>query len=47
MGTAADSSWVRFLRRGAVPRIKFHNLRHSHATHMLANGVHVKVASSA
>jgi integrase len=29
----------------ALPRIRFHDLRHSHATHMLASGVHVKVAS--
>jgi integrase len=28
-----------------LPRIPFHNLRHSHATHMLAAGVHPKVAS--
>jgi integrase len=28
-----------------LPRVPFHNLRHSHATHMLAAGVHPKVAS--
>jgi integrase len=28
-----------------LPRIRFHDLRHGHATHMLASGVHVKVAS--
>jgi integrase len=28
-----------------LPRLRFHDLRHSHATHMLASGVHVKVAS--
>ena len=28
-----------------LPRIPFHNLRHTHATHMLAAGVHPKVAS--
>jgi integrase len=28
-----------------LPRIPFHNLRHSHATHMLVAGVHPKVAS--
>jgi integrase len=38
--------WVRFLARTpALPRIRFHDLRHAHATHMLANGVHPKVAS--
>jgi integrase len=28
-----------------LPRVRFHDLRHTHATHMLASGVHVKVAS--
>lgn len=28
-----------------VPRIRFHDLRHSHATHLLAAGVNVKVVS--
>ena len=38
--------WVRFLARTpALPRIRFHDLRHAHATHMLASGVHPKVAS--
>jgi integrase len=29
----------------ALPRIRFHDLRHAHATHMLAARVHPKVAS--
>ena len=29
----------------ALPRIRFHDLRHAHATHMLAAGIHPKVAS--
>jgi integrase len=37
--------WVRFLARTELPRIKFHNLRHSHATHMLRSNVHPKVVS--
>lgn len=38
--------WVRFLRRHPnLPRIRFHDLRHAHATHLLASGVHPKVAS--
>jgi integrase len=38
--------WVRFLARTpALPRIRFHDLRHAHATQMLANGVHPKIAS--
>ena len=38
--------WVRFVaRNGALPRIRFHDLRHAHATHLLSSGVHPKVAS--
>jgi integrase len=28
----------------ALPRIRFHDLRHTHATQLLANGVHPKIA---
>jgi integrase len=38
-------SWHRFLARTKFPRVRFHDLRHSHATHMLASGVHPKIAS--
>jgi integrase len=38
-------SWVRFLAATGLPRIRFHDLRHSHATALLSNGVHPKVAS--
>jgi integrase len=38
--------WVRFLARNTnLPRIRFHDLRHAHATHLLVSGVHPKVAS--
>ncbi|HEV7417193.1 MAG TPA: site-specific integrase, partial [Tianweitania sediminis] len=37
--------WVRILGKTALPRIRFHDLRHSHASQMLANGVHPKIAS--
>jgi integrase len=38
--------WVRFLaRHPGLPRIRFHDLRHAHATHLLASGIHPKVAS--
>ena len=37
--------WVRLLRVRKLRRIRFHDLRHAHATHLLANGVHPKVAS--
>jgi len=37
--------WVRFLVKSTLPRIRFHDLRHAHATHLLASGVHPKIAS--
>ena len=37
--------WVRLLATKRLPRIRFHDLRHAHATHLLAAGVHPKVAS--
>ena len=33
------------LAKTTLPRTRFHDLRHAHATHLLANGVHPKVAS--
>jgi integrase len=29
--------------RAGVPRVRFHDLRHSHATQLLANGIHPKI----
>ena len=38
--------FARFMRRlRDLPRVRFHDLRHSHATQLLASGVHPKVAS--
>lgn len=37
--------WFRKLAGTSLPRIRFHDLRHAHATHMLGSGVHPKVAS--
>jgi integrase len=37
--------WVRVLAAKKLPRIRFHDLRHAHATHLLASGVHPKIAS--
>jgi len=42
---AIYKSWWRFLLDSGLPRIRFHDLRHSHATALLAGGVHPKVAS--
>ena len=37
-------AFVKFIRRHGLPQIRLHDLRHSHATHMLAAGVHPKIA---
>ena len=38
--------FARFMRRlKDLPRVRFHYLRHSHATQLLASGVHPKIAS--
>jgi integrase len=37
--------WVRLISASTLPRLRFHDLRHAHATHLLSSGVHVKVAS--
>jgi integrase len=37
--------WVRLSQVKGLPRIRFHDLRHAHATHLLASGVHPKIAS--
>jgi integrase len=38
-------AWNRFIAAAKLPRIRFHDLRHSHATHLLVSGVHPKIAS--
>lgn len=37
--------WIRVISNTSLPRIRFHDLRHTHASQMLAAGVHPKVAS--
>ena len=37
--------WVRLIEKTSLPRIRFLDLRHTHASQMLAAGVHPKVAS--
>jgi integrase len=37
--------WGRFMKGTKLARLRFHDLRHTHATHMLANVVHPKIAS--
>lgn len=37
--------WVRLITKTALPRIRFHDLRHTHASQLLSAGVHPKIAS--
>lgn len=37
--------WDRKIANTGLPRIRFHNLRHTHASHMLAANVHPKIVS--
>src|SRR3954453_15571389 len=37
--------WQKLAGRRGLRRIRFHDLRHAHATHLLASGVHPKIAS--
>jgi integrase len=43
--TYITHEWVKLINGTGLPRIRFHDLRHAHATHLLASGVHPKVAS--
>lgn len=38
-------AWQKLLSSLALPKIRFHDLRHTHATQLLAAGVHPKIAS--
>ncbi|MED0676944.1 tyrosine-type recombinase/integrase [Aneurinibacillus thermoaerophilus] len=40
-----DRTWFRLMKKAGVPRIRFHDLRHTHATLMLKQGVHPKIVS--
>lgn len=40
-----SKKWAKAIKESGLPRRGFHHLRHAHATQLLANGVHVKVAS--
>lgn len=40
-----SARWALFCRRQELPAIRFHDLRHAHATLMLLQGVHPKVVS--
>jgi integrase len=38
-------AWDRFVADKNLPRVTFHDLRHAHASHLLASNVHPKVVS--
>jgi integrase len=38
-------AFTTFLEARGLRRVRLHDLRHSHATHMLAAGIHPKIAS--
>jgi integrase len=40
-----SKKWAKAIKASGLPQRGFHHLRHAHATQMLANGVHIKVAS--
>lgn len=37
--------WARAIAKTSLPRLRFHDLRHAHATHLLARGINPKIAS--
>jgi integrase len=37
--------WVRLIGQTSLPRLRLHDLRHAHATHLLAAGINPKIAS--
>jgi integrase len=38
-------SWEQMIGKASLPRLRFHDLRHAHATHLLSSGVHPKIVS--
>jgi integrase len=40
-----SSTWRRFIRHHQLPHIRLHDLRHSHASLLLLEGVHPKIVS--
>jgi integrase len=43
--TFITHQWVKLIGDTKLKRLRFHDLRHAHATHLLASGIHPKVAS--
>ena len=38
-------AWLRIVQAAAVGHVRFHDLRHAHATLMLSEGIHPKIVS--
>ncbi|MFZ5641781.1 MAG: site-specific integrase [Bacillota bacterium] len=34
-----------YLKKIGLPKIRFHDLRHTHATHLLESGIHPKIVA--
>jgi integrase len=43
--TFITHNWVKTIRATSLAHLRFHDLRHAHATHLLTSGVHPKIAS--
>jgi integrase len=43
--SAVSESFARLVRKPGAVRVRFHDLRHTHATHLLRQGVHPKIVS--
>ena len=43
--SAFSLAFMRLLRKTELPKIRFHDLRHTHASQLLAQGVHPKIVS--
>ncbi len=46
VGDDVSKAFIRMARRAGLPRIRFHDLRHSHASHLFAAGADVKSVSA-
>ncbi|MBO8155606.1 MAG: site-specific integrase [Bacillaceae bacterium] len=40
-----DRNWFRIIKKAGLPKIRFHDIRHTHATILLSQGVHPKIVS--
>lgn len=43
--TAVNALFLRYIRQSGIPRIRFHDLRHTHATILLSMGVNPKIVA--